>query len=237
MRIHEHHQYVDEPGHAEFFATIEGGVSGSIQEVGIGAALGAHVIVKPLPGNHYRVARRLTPAGTTLAGKLFTFRNPTASGFLAVIKRVKLVVIQVAAPTAAIQDDFTLKVARGYTIADTTNGTDIAAAANMQEMRSSMGTSICQIREASAAAGISGGTSTLDTNSISTGGVWVAAALGSYLAAPQTIFDYYPNVADGEHPLVLAEQEGFQIANSNNFGAVSGIVLHVEFYWGEVTLY
>jgi hypothetical protein len=222
-------------------AVLQGGVSGEVADVGLAASKPLHTVVKPLPyGNlgHYRIGRRLAPFATTLAGNLWTFRNPTASGILCIVKRVRLRVLQVGAPTAAIEDQFLLKVARAYTVADATGSASIAPATNMQELRTSMGAAVAQVREASVAAGASGGTKTLDTDGIITGSAWVAAALASGLGnGPIDVFDYYPNVADGEHPLVLAADEGFIISNANNFGAASGIVLHVEMNWAEVTLY
>lgn len=222
-------------------AVIEGGVSAELAGVGVEAAKPLHTVIKPLPYGalgHYRIARRLVPAGTTLAGNLWTLRNPTASGILVVVKRVFLRAVQVAAPTAAIEDIFNLKMARGYTVADATGSASIAPAANMQEVRTSMGAAAAQVREANIAAGASGGTKTLDTDAIATGSLWVAAALASGNGnGPTTILDYYPNVADGEHPVVLAADEGLILANANNFGATSGIVLHIELYWAEVTTY
>jgi hypothetical protein len=220
---------------------VIGGVSGAVAETGVAPAIPLHVVVKPLPYGalgHYRIARRLVPASTTLAGILWTMRNPTASGILVVIKRVSLRAVQVAAPTAAIEDIFTVKVARAYTVADTTNSASIAPASGMQDLRTSMANAVTQVREASAAAGASGGTKTPDTDAISTGSTWVAAALASGQGnGPTTVLDYYPNVADGEHPLVLASDEGLLVSNANNFGATSGITLHIEMYWAEVTAY
>jgi hypothetical protein len=194
-------------------------------------------VIKPLHGNHYRVARRWVPPASTTAGIIWVIRNPAASGFLFVVKRLLVRAVQIAAPTAAIEDIFNVKVARAYTVADTTGSISIAPAANMQEMRSSMATASAQVRESNVAAGASGGTKTLDTDGIATGSVWVAAALPAATGDPKLILDYYPNVADGEHPLTLAENEGVAVSNTNSFGATSGIILHAEMYWAEVTAY
>lgn len=222
-------------------AIIEGGVSTSLAEVGIGASLPMHTTQKPLPyGNlgHYRVVRRLTPAATTLAGILWSFRNPTGSGVLCVVKQVRLRLLQIAAPSAAIEDRFSLKVVRGFTVADTTNGTAFAATANMQELRTSMAANSATIREASAAAGITAGTGTADTEGIATGSVWVPVALQTASIQPSTeVFNFQPNTANGEHPLVLAADEGFRVSNDNNLGANQGIVLYLDIAWAEVTLY
>jgi hypothetical protein len=123
-------------------------------------------------------------------------------------------------------------------VADTTNSASIAPAANMQEMRTSMATASMQVRESSAAAGASGGTRTLDTDGFVTGSAWVSAALASGQSnGPVDVLNYSPRVADGEHPIVLAADEGIVVSNGNNFGATSGIVLMIDFAWAEVTLY
>lgn len=221
-------------------SVIEGGSSAELMGVGLEASAPGHATIKPLAygiGGHYRVARRFTPAGTTLAGNLWTFRNPSASGLVMVIGRVSLRAVQIAAPTAAIEDRFNLKVARSYTVADATGSASIAPTAAMQEMRTSMASAVAQIREANVAAGASGGTKTLDTDAIATGSFWVAAAVPGAMQAPVPILDYYPSVADGQHPLLLAPDEGFIIANENNFGATSGIILHLEINWAETTVY
>jgi hypothetical protein len=220
---------------------VIGGVSGAVADVGVAAALPLHVVIKPLPYGalgHYRVARRLVPAATTTAGNLWTLRNPTASGILVVVKRISLRAVQIAAPTAAVEDIFTLKIARAYTVADTTGSASIAPASGMQDVRTSMANAAAQVRESNAAGGASGGTKTVDTDAIATGSVWVSAALASGQGnGPAQILDYYPNVSDGEHPVVLASDEGILLANTNAFGTASGIALHCEIYWAEVTLY
>lgn len=222
-------------------AVLEGGVSTSLAGVGVEAASPLHVVIKPLPYGalgHYRVARRLAPAATTTAGNLWTIRNPTASGILVVVKRISLRVLQIAAPTAAVEDIFNIKVARAYTVADTTGSTSISPASAMQKLRTSMGNAATQVRESNVAGGASGGTKTTDTDAIATGSVWVAAALASGQSnGPSIVLDYYPNVSDGEHPVVLAADEGLLVANTNAFGTASGIAIHCEIYWAEVTAY
>lgn len=217
-------------------AVIEGGTNASLVEVGVAASVPLHIAAKPVPYGalgHYRVARRFVPAGTTLAGNLWCFRNISAN--LALIERIKLTIVQVAAPTAAIEDLFNIKVARAYTVSDVTASVAITPAAAMQKLRTSMGNSGIELREANAAAGASGGTRTLDTDAFASGSQWVSAAIPG--APLTTVLDYYPNPASGEYPLALANNEGFIIANGNAFGAVSGIILQLELVWAEVTAF
>jgi hypothetical protein len=185
---------------------------------------------------HYQISRRFAPAASTTAGNLWTFRWTDATRF-AVLTLLRLKVIQVAAPTAAIEDIFNAKIARGYTLADTTGSGSIAPAASMQKMRTSMGNSLAEVRESSAAAGASGGTKTVDGDAFATGSVWVTAALGSLLYAPQTVLEYKPDMAAGECPIILAQNEGILVANTNSFGTASGIILHFQLAWAEVAAY
>jgi hypothetical protein len=222
-------------------AGIEGGVSAALVGVGLEASSPLHITPKPTPfpsGNgHYRVSRRLVPAATTLAGILWTFRNPTASGLVMTVKRCRLRALQVGAPTAAIEDQFLAKVARGYTVADATGSVSIAPAAGMQKLKTSgMGSATAQLREANIAAGASGGTKTEDTDPFTIGSVWVLAAISSSFGSALEVFDYDPDEGDGEFPATFAADEGFVIRNANNFGAASGIVLLLDLYWVETTL-
>lgn len=215
---------------------LVGGTTASKQEVGAAASLPAHVVAKPLHGDHYRVSRRFVPAGTTTTGILWAFRNPTASGKVMVLKRARLRGLNIAAPTAAIEDRFSLRIARGYTVVDPTNAASISPAAAMQKMRTSMANAAAQVRESNAAAGISGGTRTLDTDGIATGSLWVPAAVAAAPAAPLDIFDYLPSQSD-EHPDAMVADEGWVLQNENAFGATSGIVLFLDLYWAEVNAF
>ena len=129
-------------------------------------------------------------------------------GHLVVVKRIFLRAVQVGAPTAAIEDIFNLKIARAYTVADTTGSASIAPASGMQEIGRRWRTPYPGPR-VQRCGGCIGGTKTDDTDAIATGSFWVSAALASGQSnGPTTILDYYPNVADGEHPVVLASDEG-----------------------------
>jgi hypothetical protein len=181
---------------------------------------------------HYRVARRFVPAATTLAGILWEGRFPTA-GKLAVIKRIVLRGLQVGAPTAAIEDQFTLSRATGFTAADATGSAAITPGAGKQKVRTTMDDALLILREANVAAGASGGTKTIDTDPLATGSMWVLAALSAAQGSMQEILRYEPDIASGEHPLVCAPDEGWVLENKNAFGTASGIILQVEIDWLE----
>ena len=64
-------------------AVIEGGVSGLLQEVGLGASIPGHTTNKPIPHGslgHYRVAVRFALVATQAANsRLFELRNTTTN--------------------------------------------------------------------------------------------------------------------------------------------------------------
>lgn len=196
--------------------------------------LGMPVAYKPPDygqGGSFRLARRFVPAATTLAGILWAFRNPHATR-LVLVDRVRLQVLQIAAPTAAIEDRFSINRVTGYTVEDTTGSISITPGTAKQRLRSTSASSIVTIREANVAAGASGGTRTADDNPLVVGALWVPIALQTASIQPPTVvIDYYPIQA---HPLVLGQNEGFTINNDNAFGAAQGIVLYADFHWTEV---
>src|SRR5215831_1817566 len=195
---------------------------------------GMPVALKSIPyatGGHYRVARRFAPQASQTAGILWSFRNPSATLY-AVVSKVRLRLLQIAAPTAAIEDQFSLTVVRGQTTGDTTGGTSIAPAATMQKMRASMGNSGVAFNESTAAGGLTGGNGTADGNFFLSGSVWVPAAVQTTpIQAPTEVFSFQPDLGDGEHPIVLAQNEAFRIRNENALGTASGLILYLNVSW------
>ena len=199
--------------------------------------LGMPVSLKPLDygsGGSFRISRRFVPAATTLAGILWAFRNPHASK-LAVIDRVRLQVLQIGAPTAAIEDRFSLNRVTGYSVADTTGSTVITPAATKQKLRSTMADSVVTLHEANVAAGAAGGTRVADTNPLLIGALWVPIAQQTSPIQPATVvLDYAPTAA---HPLILGNNEGFTVNVDNALGTASGIAIYADFHWTEVDVF
>jgi len=177
-------------------------------------------------------------------GNMYSFRNPSAS-LLAVVHRVRVQVFANIAYTAAF-NDFSCKmmVARGYTTGHTTNGTAATLTGNNAKMRTSMPTcaSIIHILNTSNA-GLTGGTATVDTDPMawSTVGkpnVVNVAAGTEYLAAqPLITLDYEPDMGDGAHPLILAQNEGFLIQNGLVWPAAGTGIITVRTAWSEVAAF
>ena len=99
-----------------------------------------------------------------------------------------------------------------------------------------MGTTLLtDVRYSTAAAGLTAGTRTLDAESILN------------LSTQQTITTPNPQLysteldigaGDGNHPIVLAQNEGFIVQGPTTvFGAAGTADLHVECSWAEVTAY
>lgn len=192
------------------------------------------MIANPLKGNAFQIARRLAPQASQTAGILWELRNPSATN-LVVLQRARLQLLQVGAPTAAIEDRFSLKIARGFTAVDATGSADITPTTNDQKLRTSFSATTSLLRESTAAGGATAGTKTLDTNAIALGSVWVPIALQTASIEPPTeVFNFTPDLSRGIHPPVFAQNEGFAISNENSLGTASGIILLLELIWSEV---
>jgi hypothetical protein len=221
-------------------AVIEGGVSGLLQEVGLGAAVPAHVTLKPLPHGalgHYRVAVRFSLIAAQAANsRLFELRNTATN--LIVLTRLVIKWAPTAAHTAAILDSLDVFRLTGFTAVDTTNTvTPVPSVKRTAGMAAAPGgAAIRNVTIAGAAAGMTGGTLTKDANAISIIPQWLLATQPTAGPAPQVIYDVNdPNVID--HPFVFAQNEGFEIENRVLLGAAAGSEVVVECDYAEVTLF
>ena len=197
-------------------------------------------------GGSYRHAIRSGTIAAVLAANanIYSFRNPSAT-FLAVIHRVRAQVFANIAFTAAFNDmSMKMHVARGYTTGHTTNGTAGTLTGNNAKLRTSMATcaSVIHIINTSNA-GLTGGTATVDTDpmgisQIGKPNVVNAVAATEYLSAqPIVNLEFEPDIGDGSHPLVLAQNEGFLIQNGLVWPAAGTGVLKVEVAWSEVVTF
>jgi len=197
-------------------AVIEGGTSGTLQEVGAAAAKGAHVIGKPQDYGtlgHYQVALLSGAIGAGIGAntELLQFRWTDATR-LAVIQKLTVTGIRATTAFAVGVIDLTATIARSFTVAGT-GGATATLTGNNQKFRTSMGTSLVgEIRVVTTAA-LGAGTKTLDAHEIgritshSSAGVGAAAPIIGSIYLPK--YDLFENdVADGEHPIVLAQNEG-----------------------------
>lgn len=223
------------------------GNGGTVAEIDGATFRAVRITPRPVDygaGGSYRNAMRSGTIAAVLAANanIYSFRNPSAT-LLAVIHRIRAQVFANLAFTAAFNDmSIKAHIARSYTTGWTTNGTAATLTGNNAKMRTSMATcaSIIHILNTSNA-GLTGGTSTNDTDpfaisQIGKPNVVNAAAATEYLAAQPVInLEFEPDIGDGSHPLVLAQNEGFLIQNGLVWPAAGTAVLKVEVAWSEVT--
>ena len=170
----------------------------------------------------------LTGAAANTA--VFSFRNLAAN--LIVVRRIGVGYVTTTAFTTAQQVDFGLMVARSFTASDT-GGTAIAFTGSNCKHRTSLTTPTsldCRIATTGA---LTAGTKTLDTNHISqTGGFSSGAGAGLAIATNNLL-----SHDTGDYPLVLAQNEGFNVMNLTALGAAGVIKLYVNIEFAEAAAY
>jgi hypothetical protein len=221
-------------------AVIDGGVSTSMAEVGVGSASGLHTINKPTAVGalgHYKTSHRAALVNTQAANSfLFEFQNAHASN-ICVIHSIRITIQQTAAHTAAIEDSIDCYRLTSHSAVATTN----TVTPTISKLRTSFGTAGVNVRGvtvAGAAAGMTGGTRTKDAASpLFQVPIWLLAAVPT--AGPTVLaqYNWVPNIASGEHPLVLVQNEGFIIENRVLLGAAAGSMFYVDIEWAEVTAF
>lgn len=226
-------------------SVIEGGVSGSLAGVGAESGSPLHVTSKPVSYGALGCYRLAATSGVIAAGlgagaQLFYMKWPDATR-VAVIQRVKLSFQTLALFTAGTLDDFGFDMLK-VTGASAGGGGIAIAGSAVSKLRASMSASLfgaSDIRIATTAALTA--LATLDANAI-------AASIGDPQRAnpasgteeqrvndPTLVFE--PRVGDGEHPLVLSQNEGFVLRNRAVWPAAGTGLVQVEVSWAEVTAY
>lgn len=163
---------------------------------------------------------------------------------LAVIQSIKTRFMPLTPFTAATLTDHTsFDIFIGRTFSGShTGGTGLTLTGNSFKRRASMATtSFTDIRIATTAA-LGGGTVTLDPHpfaaSIRKGNRVNPAAATEEIIMPVTDgIDCDLNVGDGQHPIVLANNEGIVVRNRTVWPAAGTGILMVEMDWAEVSAY
>ena len=164
------------------------------------------------------------------AGAIFSLRN--AGTNLLIVRRVGIGFIATAAFTAAQRVDYGLIVARTFTASDT-GGTAIAVTGNNGKHRTSHAAPTNIDCRVAVAAALTAGTKTLDANHLAQTGAWVGAAGAGLAPSPNNLFSQDA----GDHPLVLAPNEGFNIQNLTLMGAGGVGIAYVNVEFAEATAY
>lgn len=216
------------------------GAGGSIVEAGAFAAEPMHVVSKPTDHGalgHYQIAATSGILAATLAAnaQVFQFRWTDATR-LAVITRLQMKFQALTPFTADV-------IERGFSLVKYTaisaggGGTTVGAPS---KMRTSMGASLVGSINISTTALLTAMTTAdpvplaqsmgdfMDTNP--------AAATEKVVSIPHVLL-FKPELAHGEHPLVLAQNEGIAIFNRVLWPAAGTGAVQVEMTWAEVAAF
>lgn len=229
-------------------AVIEGGVSGALVGVGVETGVALHGVAKPTPYGALGSYRFSGVTGTMAAvlgagGQVFYLRWTDATR-LCVVHYVKVDFQALTLFTAAQLVDFGFDLHKATSISAGGVGTDLFAASAPTRMRTSMAQSL--LSNMAGAARISTtaaltALTTLDTYPIAQSigdpqRVNVAAGTEEQRVNDPTLL-FRPDVASGEHPLVLAQNEGIVVRNRTVWPAAGTGYFRVEIAWSEVTAY
>ena len=184
---------------------------------------------------HYRFSRTIPLVVTQAAnGSLLSFRWGDATR-LCVITKLRLQCMQTAAATATIMPAFQVFVARSFSASDSV-GTAMTLTTNSFKKRTSMGTTlVTDARISAVAAGLTAGTRTLDADPI------LELNTQQTITTPNAVLYQVAldtDGGDGNHPLVLAQNEGIIVRGPTVvFGAAGTANLTVDMAWTEVSTF
>jgi hypothetical protein len=186
---------------------------------------------------HYRVAPIVGAQIWAANAILAAFRYADPSSF-AVILRLYVIATQVTVvTTAAALAPLVCTRVTGYTAAETTSATSVSLA-NTNKMRSSMASCNATMQLATAAAGLTGGTRTNDSNPF--GAVPIGSSVSTYPASGSSatpLIEAYATFNLLNHPLVLAANEGFLVSWGSIAQAVGTNSVAVGVDWAEVATF
>ncbi len=179
----------------------------------------------------------ILPAALGANSEIFQFRWADATRF-AVIRKIKIsACVSTTFFAAGVPVQLDLVKSTGWTVAGTL-GTGITPAATIKKRTSMPSTLLAagDMRIATTAA-LGAGTKTLEGNSLCTivAPGPITASLNGQIIAPGTVM-WQSEIADGEHPLILAQNEGISI-RSVAVPATGTWTAAIEIQWAEVSSY
>lgn len=228
-------------------AVIEGGTSAALQEVGQAAFVGAHIRPTPIGPSTSLGSYRITATTGTMAaalaalGQVFYVRWTDATRFMVVHKcRVSFQCLTLF--TAATLTDFGFDLIKATAVSAGGGGTDLGALVKTK-MRSTMGASLLDaagLMRISTTAALTALT-TVDATSIAQSlgdpqRVNPAAATEEQRVNDPTLY-YVADLASGEYPLTLAQNEGLIVRNRGVWPAAGTGIIQVELVWSEVAAF
>lgn len=229
-------------------AIIEGGVSLEIAGVGAQAGSALHVVTKPTPvgalGSYRWSGTTGTIAAAFAANSQFWYLRWTDATRLCVIHRLQARFQPLTLFTAATLTDFGFDLHKATAISAGGGGTDVFSATQPSKMRTSHANSLLGATSGSmrlSATALLTALTTLDGHPIAQSigdsqRVNPAAATEEQRVNDPTL-TYLADVGSGEHPLILAKDEGLVLRNRTVWPAAGTGVFQVELAWSEVTAY
>ena len=208
-----------------------------VGEVATSTTGAQHMVNKPIPSSigAYRTSIVCTMATTQAANsRLFEIRNTSTN--LIIPTRVRVGIMAAGTVTTAYAAQVGLFRCTTFTAVDTTNTvTPTTSVKRTTGMTAYPGNAaVRHVTLAGAAAGMTGGTLTKDTQALSNAVAWVATAAATTMP---TYFEMLDDV-NGTHPLVLAQNEGFEIENVIvGSGTANVVQVLIDVSWTEVTAY
>lgn len=182
---------------------------------------------------HYRTSVLITSiAAQAAASRIFEVRNTGSNLLVLTMLRVKA--IQGAAGTAAIchLDAFKLT---SFTAVDTTNTTTpTSSVLRTGTMAAYPGGAAVRFWNGTTVNGMTGGTLTKDANAFGMLVTPVQTAAQSFMLETEMAT---PSGVTGGHPLVCAQNEGWEVENGALAGATYGYTWVIDCAWAEVTAF
>ena len=163
---------------------------------------------------HYTISVKTGAIGAGADSEIFHFRW-TDTDDLAVIYEISLTGVYATTAFAVGGIDFKATVARAWTAVGS-GGTALTMTGDQAALRTSMGTSLVGDARVATTAALTAGTKTLDTQDLgritthSSGGWSAATPIIGSIYLPKTVL-FKADVASGEYPLILKEEEGFVV--------------------------
>lgn len=220
------------------------GNGGTIAEVDGTTFRAQRITARPLDYGslgHYRLSMTSGTIAAALAanGELFQFRWTDATR-LAVVQKVLISAGANVAATAAALCSLECVIARSFSAAGT-GGTAATITGNNAKTRTSMGTTLLGEARMATTAALGAGTKTLDTQGI--GNVFIGIGTGAITTAVklqlvEKIDLVEVDAPSAQHPIVLAQNEGFVIKNGAvAFPATMTWGLSVTVVWAELAAF
>ncbi len=210
----------------------------AIQLIGTGAAIqevdaafkAARVSIRPIDVINWLSYGAASGALTAVAanGPVFSLRNTGAN--LLMVRRVQVGFVTTTAFTAAQGLVYQMLRASGFTVSDSGGTSLYVAGQNKHRLSFTNIASAPDIRIASTGA-LTAGTRTLETVSMGNAG-GTSSGVGTSMPKIELL-----SHDAGDHPMILAQNEGLVITNVIAMGAAGVIQLHVNIELAEMASY